>query len=70
MSKLGLILNGWKNVVWENPRIEKLAESRAKICAECHINVDGYCNTQLGGCGCPLIAKLRSEFDKCPQGKW
>lgn len=66
MSKLKEILNGWSNVVWPNPKVEKLAMDRALICAECPSNKDNIC----GECGCPLIAKTRSEYSTCPLGKW
>jgi rRNA maturation endonuclease Nob1 len=66
MSKLQEILNGWKNVIWEKSEIEKLAMNRAVICSSCDKNVDNVCQS----CGCPLIAKTRSEYSKCPEGKW
>lgn len=66
MSKLLNIIDGWKNVIWENPRIEKLAMDRAVICGDCFYNVNNTCTR----CGCPLVAKTRSEYSKCPMSKW
>lgn len=66
MSKLQEILNGWKNVIWEKPEIEKIAMDRAVICSSCDKNINNTCDA----CGCPLIAKTRSEYSKCPKGKW
>lgn len=66
MSKLQEILNGWKNVIWEKPEIEKLAMDRALVCSNCFYNVNNICTS----CGCPLIAKTRSEYSKCPLNKW
>jgi len=66
MNKLQEILSGWKNVIWEKPEIEKLAMDRAVICSSCDKNINNTCNV----CGCPLIAKTRSEYSKCPEGKW
>lgn len=66
MSKLKEILSGWSNVIWENPRIEKIAMDRAVICSECIYNVQNKCSQ----CSCPLIAKTRSEYSKCPMNKW
>lgn len=66
MSKLQEILSGWKNVIWEKPEIEKLAMDRAVICSSCDKNVNNICQV----CGCPLMAKTRSEYSKCPDGKW
>lgn len=39
---------------------------RATICSTCVDNINNTC----GLCGCPLIAKTRSEFSKCPKGLW
>jgi len=66
MSKLQEILSGWKNVIWEKPEIEKIAMDRALICSYCDKNVNSVCQS----CGCPLVAKTRSEYSKCPEGKW
>lgn len=66
MSKLQDIIQGWVNVIWENPRIEKIAMDRAVVCSDCFYNVNNTCTS----CGCPLIAKTRSEYSKCPMGKW
>ncbi len=66
MSKLKEILNGWHNLVWSNPKVEKLAMDRAVICSECPSNVSNICKE----CGCPLPAKTRSEYSKCPLSKW
>lgn len=66
MSKLTEILSGFKNLVWEDPRIEKIAIDRALICGECPSNINNQCKE----CGCFLIAKTRSEYSKCPLGKW
>jgi hypothetical protein len=66
MGKLQEILSGWGNLIWENPRIEKIAMDRAVICSSCDKNVNGKCNL----CGCIIAAKCRSEFSKCPASKW
>ena len=70
MSKLTEILSGFKNLVWEDPKIEKIAIDRALICGECPSNVNNICSSAKGGCGCVLMAKIRSEYSKCPLGKW
>jgi len=66
MSKLKEILNGWSNVIWSKPEVEKMAMDRAVVCGTCDDNVNGKC--QL--CGCILIAKCRSEYSRCPKGLW
>ena len=60
------ILSGWKNVVFPNENVEKIAEARAGICAGCEFNVNSRCKK----CGCPLIAKTRSMQSQCPIKKW
>jgi|TARA_X000001388_G_C2194051_1_gene108672 hypothetical protein len=65
-SKLSEIYNGWKNVVFPNEHIEKIAKARASICAGCEHNVKSRCRK----CGCPLVAKTRSMQSHCPLKKW
>lgn len=65
-NKLSAIVDGWKNVLWENPEAEKKAKIRAAICAKCEHN-DGF---KCRLCGCPLIAKTRSRTTLCPESKW
>jgi hypothetical protein len=79
-TKLELILNGFKNLAFPNPEVEKIAKERAKICAECEHNK--IINTILGikpfsynGCDickCYINAKVRSvkPTNKCPDGRW
>ena len=66
MSKFKEITNGFKNLIWENPRVEKIAMDRAVICSDCIYNVQNKCSQ----CGCFLQAKIRSEYSKCPMLKW
>ena len=77
------IVNGWKNYLIDDPVIDEVAKQRAEICAKCpqarhgrflailkdykQHEIEGkYC----GECLCPLSAKVRSENEKCPLGKW
>ena len=62
-DKLKSILEGWKNVIWKNPQVEKIAHDRAEICAKCDCNDKGWCND----CGCPIIAKARSLSEYCDE---
>lgn len=68
MNKFQEITSGWLNLLLGKEK--ELAESRAKICADCPISSNGFCSRELGGCGCPLKAKLRSPNSECPKGKW
>lgn len=66
MSKFQEIINGYKNLIWENPEIEKLAMDRALVCSTCPSNVDNKCKI----CGCFIPAKCHSEYSRCPKGLW
>ena len=60
-AKVSEIFNGWKNVVFPNEYVEKIAKARAEICGTCEFNVRSRC---------PLIAKTRSMQSHCPLNKW
>ena len=80
--KITNIVKGWKNLVFKDPEIEKLAIKRANICDNCTyastdetfdmsedgdiISLKGYCKK----CLCPFKAKLRSKQEICPIKKW
>lgn len=66
LKKYREITEGWKNLAFENPEVEKIAKDRATICADCPFSSIGLCTK----CGCPLKAKTRSLQSKCPEGKW
>ncbi len=70
MSKLQDIIQGWVNVIWENPQAEIIALERAAICSTCETNVNNWCSSEKGGCGCPLISATRAPYKKCPKDKW
>jgi len=66
VAKISEIFNGWKNVVFPNEEVEKVAKKRAAICAQCEYNVKSRCKK----CGCPLVAKTRAMQSDCPLKKW
>lgn len=74
MSKIGEILEGWKNLVWENAEVEALAKDRMKVCGECNsrsnypqeVSMMSRCNA----CGCVIEAKTRCTKCTCPLNKW
>lgn len=83
MGKISNIMGGWKNVVFKDPEVEKLAKERAKICDTCDYaseDNDSFFDlekdklvTYKGYCKkclCPFKAKLRSVNEKCPINKW
>lgn len=67
-NKLSAIVEGWKNFIFHDPEIEKIALERAKICSTCPSNKFSIC----GECGCMLSAKTRStkSTNVCPLNKW
>lgn len=60
------IIDGWKNLIFHKPEIEKLAHNRAIICANCEYSNLGLCTK----CNCPLITKCRAKKNTCPTNKW
>lgn len=77
LKKLSEIVEGYKNLVFENPEVEALAEQRLNECLTCdersdkenspeHIGSLAYCKN----CGCNLMAKTRSTKASCPLKKW
>jgi len=81
--KLSGIYNGWKNYLFPNQKVEKLAKGRALICAQCPDAVYGtyeklmkdWTLKEVKGmkcnqCGCPLSTKLRNVDEQCPKGLW
>lgn len=67
MSKLLEIYNGWKNLTFENPIVEKQAKKRIEICVKCNkLNNRNFCIL----CGCYMPAKVRSIKSHCRLKKW
>jgi hypothetical protein len=67
VSKFEEIINGWKNLVFRDPRVEKEARLRAEVCSNCSfLNKNNTCKI----CGCYIPAKVRSMQSKCPKKKW
>jgi Na+-translocating ferredoxin:NAD+ oxidoreductase RNF subunit RnfB len=81
-SLIQSILTGWVNVFFETPEVKAMAEARAVHCGEC-VNagpglvaemIDDEIREVVGlvctKCNCPLSAKIRSPYEKCPIGLW
>ena len=82
-SKLLNIISGFANLSFPNQQVEEMAMKRAAICSSCpaaektniySVVVDNRTKDIQGmkcsDCGCNLSAKVRSEHDNCPRGKW
>lgn len=84
LKKLERIAEGWNNVVFKSPTVEKLAKIRAKICSTCPHAVESSWLQNIGDslqeikglkcdlCNCPLSAATRSITKSCPDtpSKW
>jgi radical SAM superfamily enzyme len=66
MSQVQEIYQGFKNLLFKDEEIEKLADARLNICFECPNRKEYTC----GLCGCFLKAKVRSIQSTCPIDKW
>lgn len=49
VNKFKEIVSGWKNLVFKDPVIEKLANERAFICAGCPLNINSVCDSSIEG---------------------
>lgn len=80
---LSNIISGFANLAFPNESVEAMATKRATICSTCpaaekvgvySVVVDNRTKEIQGmrcsDCGCNLSAKVRSERDYCPRGKW
>ena len=61
IDKLKSIKEGWINVLWPDPEVEKIAVDRASVCAECSENDGNWCMD----CMCFIPAKIRSLAERC-----
>ena len=67
MCRLSEIYEGWKNLTFPNPKIEKIAKKRMEICVGCPmLTKRNICEL----CGCYMPAKVRSPESKCVGEKW
>jgi hypothetical protein len=82
-KKFKEIVEGWRNYIFEDPKVEEIAKKRAAACSICPHAVMGSWNQKMPDktiqvikgmkcslCGCPLSAKCRSLDSECPILKW
>ena len=62
------IVNGWKNLIFQNPVSEEIGEKRSQVCIVC-INYKSQ-TKRCGICNCYVPAAVRSAKKRCPKGKW
>jgi len=60
------ILQGIKNSILKEEKIEQLSQERMAICNSCSYKKGNRC----GICGCFLQFKTRQSIQNCPVGKW
>ncbi len=70
MSQLNEIISGWKNYIFPNEEVEKLAIHRISICTNKKLCDKLKDNKRCGICNCFMPAKVRSEKSTCPLKKW
>ena len=66
-GKLQKIIEGWKNYIFPNEKVERIAKARALRCATCDFNILEMC-MKCGGC--PIAMKTRSMDSKCEINRW
>jgi len=67
MSVLNEIFEGWKNLIFEDDKVEEEAKRRMAICVGC----DKFTRVKSCElCGCYMPAKVRSMKSKCGDNKW
>ncbi len=67
-GELSDIVEGWKNLIFNDPETEEVGKQRMLICMRC----DQYSklNKTCRVCGCFMPAKVRLKNRNCPVQKW
>jgi len=64
------ILVGFKNALYTNPRVKKLAAERMTVCNICEHKMQKASIEICDICKCILRGKTRSPRSKCPANRW
>ena len=64
---LSEIISGWKNYVFPNKEVEKIATNRMMTCLDCPKLKS---NKRCALCRCFMPVKVRSMKSTCPLKKW
>lgn len=63
LGRFNEIVNGWKNYIFPNERIEALAKERAEICSNCPLNTNNTCDSnKVGAVESDFMYKAKDEF--------
>ena len=71
-TKIAIIYNGWKNYIFPDDNVRKIAEERANICASCEhmkqmnakVGIRLFMIWKCSICGCPIGPKTYSIYNK------
>lgn len=66
INKILEIYHGWRNYIFRDYKVEKIAKERLKICSTCEFYKLYICTK----CTCPGAGKARSLESQCPENKW
>lgn len=66
---LNEIIVGWKNYIFPNKEVEKIATNRMITCLKCKDHFQKK-TKRCGICGCFMPAKVRNINSKCPIKSW
>jgi Family of unknown function (DUF6171) len=68
MDDLKDIVEGWKNLILNDPETQEVGKERITVCLRC--DQFSKLNKTCRVCGCFMPAKVRMKEKKCPLGNW
>ena len=70
----GTIVPAWERVFFHDPETERIALERGNVCLTCEFRGHFVRSKKWGDkctkCGCPLISKIRTTENGCPDHRW
>lgn len=69
-NKIKEIADGWLHLLIKDSNVEQEAIKRLEQCADCPNRIKQLGIDVCSGCGCPLMAKVRSKDSECPLNRW
>jgi len=70
MSNILAIIEGHKNLIFQDEETEIKYQQRILICNPCESRKSDLNIDICGECGCPLATLLRQDVKHCNLGKW
>jgi ferredoxin-thioredoxin reductase catalytic subunit len=68
MNEIEQIVDGWKNLIFQNSVSEEIGKKRLAICMPCVYRLKA--TNRCGACHCYIPAAVRSSKKICIKGKW